>query len=49
MDVHAGPPHRRAVAAEPTLSLVRLSAGQRLLGAAGVAAVLWLCVLAVTG
>jgi hypothetical protein len=36
---HDHAPH--AAAARPTLSLLRLSAGQRLLGAAGVIAPLW--------
>jgi hypothetical protein len=34
-----------AVAADPTLSLLRWSAGQRLLGVAAVLAVLWLIIL----
>ncbi len=32
---------RHVTAARPTLSLLRLSAGQRLVGAAGVIVVLW--------
>jgi hypothetical protein len=40
---HAPTPH--AVAAAPTLSLLRWSAGRRLLGASAVLAVLWLTIL----
>jgi hypothetical protein len=40
---HGAAPH--ATAAAPTLSLLRLSAGQRLAGAAVVLACLWLMVL----
>lgn len=39
----------RAVAAAPTFSLLRLSAGQRLAGAAVLLAGLWLLVLGVMG
>jgi len=39
----------RAVAAAPTFSLLRLSAGQRLAGAAFVLTGLWLLVFAVMG
>jgi hypothetical protein len=42
-DPHA--PAACAVVAEPTLSLLRWSAGQRLLGAAAVLAVLWVFIL----
>ena len=41
--------HARARAAAPTLSLLRLSATQRLVGAGVVLAVLWLAVLATVG
>jgi hypothetical protein len=40
---HGAVPH--AAAAAPTLSLLRLSAGQRLAGAAAVLACLWILVL----
>ena len=39
----------RAVAAAPTFSLLRLSVGQRLIGAAAILLCLWLLVLAVMG
>ncbi len=39
----------RAVAAAPTFSLLRLSAGQRLAGSAAILAALWLMVLGVMG
>ena len=38
-----------AAAAQPTLSLLRLSAGQRLLGVAGVIAPLWALVWLILG
>ena len=41
--------HVHARAAEPTLSLLRLSAAQRLAGAGVVLALLWLAVLATVG
>ena len=40
---------RRATAAGPTLSLLRLSAGARVLGAALILAVLWALVLVTVG
>lgn len=43
-DHHHAP---RAIAAEPTFSLLRLSAGQRLAGASILLAALWLLVLLV--
>ncbi|WP_167673904.1 hypothetical protein [Microvirga terricola] len=43
-DHHHAP---RAIAAEPTFSLLRLSAGQRLAGASILLATLWLLVLLV--
>ena len=39
----------RAIAAAPTFSLLRLSGGQRLIGAAALLLCLWLLVLAVMG
>jgi hypothetical protein len=45
--VHDHPPH--VTAAAPTLSLLRLSAGQRLLGAAAVLALVWVMTLATVG
>jgi len=39
----------RALAADPTFSLLRLSVGQRLAGAAVLLAGLWLLVFGVTG
>ena len=45
--VHYHPPHVTAEA--PTLSLLRLSAGQRLLGAAAILALLWIMTLATIG
>ena len=44
---HVHPPH--AIAEAPTLSLLRLSAGQRLAGAAAVLALVWLMTLATVG
>ncbi len=46
-DHHHHSPAAHATAAAPTLSLLRLSAGGRLAGAAVVLAGLWLLVLAV--
>jgi hypothetical protein len=43
----AHPPH--ATAEAPTLSLLRLSAGQRLAGAAAVLALVWVMTLAMAG
>jgi hypothetical protein len=39
----------RARASAPTVSLLRLSAGQRLAGASAALAVLWLAILSVIG
>jgi hypothetical protein len=47
MSLH--PHHHHAVAAEPTLSLLRLSAGLRCLGTGALAAVLWALIAAVIG
>lgn len=44
---HEHPP--RAVVAQPTMSLLRLSGGQRVAGALAIVALLWLCVVAVMG
>jgi hypothetical protein len=44
---HAHPPH--ATAEAPTLSLLRLSATQRLLGAAAILAFVWVITLATIG
>lgn len=46
---HAHDRPSRAIADKPTLSLLRLSAGQRASGALVIVAVLWTCVLAVIG
>ena len=46
---HHHPHAHRAIAAAPTFSLLRLSAGQRLAGAAAVLAGLWVLVLRVVG
>ena len=41
--------HARAGTSAPTLSLLRMSAAQRLAGASAVLAVLWLAVMATIG
>jgi hypothetical protein len=46
---HAHEAARRATAAAPTLSLLRLSAGARVLGAGLILAVLWALVLLTIG
>jgi hypothetical protein len=49
MHPHPHRPPARAEAAVPTASLLRLSAAQRLCGAAAIAAAVWGLVLAVIG
>ena len=46
LDPGRAPPAPHAHAAQPTLSLLRWSAGQRVLAAAGVVALLWAWVAA---
>ncbi len=46
---HDHPHASRAIAEAPTLSLLRLSAWQRLAGAGSVLAALWLIVIATVG